>query len=294
MSPRVALCWLPSLVSGKILFAMYGVTSRAGGCNKGRLLEMVDNLRQQDVVDVYTFANAVSVIDSVSVSSLEDSNFLASFSDTYERERQHIVDEHVAAYCRLHACSYAKGGMHRHKGNKTIYWNPYTPAMTKNAVRQLYEEWRVSRYLARSNAKYDAVVAVTADIFPFYNISKGDVDAVKANEALVYGTRNTDANGFTNGFFLGSHSAMQKLLGRWDLGETLFPNAGDFEFQVRETFEKYGFRRVLFTGMPQEKCASFVKIRRSRQHNCVFGMKPRDEATLRRAGCLVSRRAKPP
>ena len=44
--------------------------------------------------------------------------------------------------------------------------------MTKNAVRQLYEEWRVSRYLARSNAKYDAVVAVTADIFPFYNISK--------------------------------------------------------------------------------------------------------------------------
>jgi len=98
------------------LFAMYGVTSRAGGCNKGRLLEMVDNLRQQDVVDVYTFANAVSVIDSVSVSSLEDSNFLASFSDTYERERQHIVDEHVAAYCRLHACSYAKGGMHRHKG----------------------------------------------------------------------------------------------------------------------------------------------------------------------------------
>ena len=116
MSPRVALCWLPGLVSGKILFAMYGVTSRAGGCNKGRLLEMVDNLRQQDVVDVYTFANAVSVIDSVSVSSLEDSNFLASFSDTYERERQHIVDEHVAAYCRLHACSYAKGGMHRHKG----------------------------------------------------------------------------------------------------------------------------------------------------------------------------------
>ena len=87
---------------------------------------------------------------------------------------------------------------------------------------------------------------------------------------------------------------MQKLLGRWDLGETLFPNAGDFEFQVRETFEKYGFRRVLFTGMPQEQCASFVKIRRSRQHNCVFGMKPRDEATLRRAGCLVSRRAKPP
>ena len=166
--------------------------------------------------------------------------------------------------------------------------------MTKNAVRQLYEEWRVSRYLARSNAKYDAVVAVTADIFPFYNISRGDVDAVKANEALVYGTRNTDANGFTNGFFLGSHSAMQKLLGRWDLGETLFPNAGDFEFQVRETFEKYGYRRVLFTGMPQEKCASFVKIRRSRQHNCVFGMKPRDEATLQRAGCLVSRRAKPP
>jgi len=81
----------PSLVSGKILFEMYGVTSRAGGCNKERLLEIVDNLRQQDVVDVYTFANAVSVIDSMSVSSLEDSNFLASFSNTYERERQHMV-----------------------------------------------------------------------------------------------------------------------------------------------------------------------------------------------------------
>lgn len=116
MTPKAVVCWLPSLVSGKLLFAMYGVTSRAGGCNKRRLLEMVEALRQQNVVDVYTFANAVSVIDSVSVSSLEDSNFLASFSDTYERERQHIVDEYVAAYCRLHACSYAKGGMHRHKG----------------------------------------------------------------------------------------------------------------------------------------------------------------------------------
>ena len=31
---------------GKLLFAMYGVTSRAGGRNRGRLLEMVEALRQ--------------------------------------------------------------------------------------------------------------------------------------------------------------------------------------------------------------------------------------------------------
>ena len=74
---------------------------------------MVDNLQQQDVVDVPRMPfQSLTACRSV----LEDSNFLASFSDTYERERQHIVDEHVAAYCRLHACSYAKGGMHRHKG----------------------------------------------------------------------------------------------------------------------------------------------------------------------------------
>ena len=140
----------------------------------------------------------------------------------------------------------------------------------------------MSRYLARSNAKYDAVVAVTADIFPFYNISKGDVDAVKANEALVYGTRNTDANGFTNGFFLGSHSAMQKLLGRWDLGETLFPNAGDFEFRFEKPSKNTGFGEYSSRACPRKNVPHLKRSDVVAQHNCVFGMKPRDEATLRR------------
>ena len=108
-----------------------------------------------------------------------------------------------------------------------------------NALRQLYSESRVGGWLRENLGRFDVAIACCPDLFFARHLNLTDVliaagrhpDSAAAGgaERLVYTTNLNDEGGITNGFYIGSPSALAPLLSRYHNLSTL---------DARETYEK--------------------------------------------------------
>lgn len=121
----------------------------------------------------------------------------------------------------------------------------YYPIQVINAVRQLYAESRVSDWLRRHKTDYDAVVVCGPDYFPVTSICIDDVKACMDNLDTVYTSDINDAQGYTNGFYIGHPEPIIKVMDRYKFIHEYMPCNKDYEYILKWAFEKHGIQRVV-------------------------------------------------
>jgi len=126
-----------------------------------------------------------------------------------------------------------------------IHIDNYYPVQVINAVRQLYAESRVSDWLRKHKEDYDAVVVCGPDYFPVTSICTDDVKACMDKRDTVYTTDINDAQGYTNGFYIGHPDPIIKVMDRYRFIHEYMPCNKDYEYILKWAFEKYGIQRVV-------------------------------------------------
>ena len=116
-----------------------------------------------------------------------------------------------------------------------------------NALRQLYSENRVAHFLRAHVLDYDVAIVCGADIYPALTINLNDVRHAATLLDGVYTTVVQDAEGYTNGFYIGHPLPMIRILRRWDELHSLAaisPLAHrDYERILKASFEMHHIRR---------------------------------------------------
>ena len=154
--------------------------------------------------------------------------------------RQSVVDAEIAVHCRQVA---RQNGCH-------FGAHPRGTRMFVNAMRQLYIERRVGQWVDRRADEYDVVVALTADYYTALDISLQDVRYAAQSESAVFTSAMSDleptavANGFANGFYIGTPLPVAKVMRRLDdakLWQPRPPHA--YESHLKRAFELHRIER---------------------------------------------------
>ena len=186
---------------------------------------------------------------------------------------QSAVDRELGAHCRAlpagHRCAYRyytpelwdeKRRRSSSKADKAAQRRRVT-----NALRQLYSERAVGRFLREHLEQYDVAIAVTSDAFLALPISVADVVAASRTPRAVWTTALNDAGnrsalqlarrrlhgkransdiGYTNGFYIGQPEALSMVLTRLDDVEIWrLPCSFDYETQLKHAFSLHSVER---------------------------------------------------
>lgn len=198
----------------RALLAIYGLQNRDQGCAVPSHLLLRDNLRSAGFhVDIFVYEmkpQMGDMIDGVSWSF----GSLQNISTIYQSESTSVVDESIFSKCGgedMPSCRFYKYGDHDPR---------YQPPLLIQALRQLYSEQVVARYLKlQAQDKYQVVVAVGSDIYFRHGIAKIDIrQAAQVREHLtwLYVSPNCYCGGYTNGFYMGNMSAVALAMDRFD------------------------------------------------------------------------------
>ena len=149
-------------------------------------------------------------------------------ADVIEEVRQADVDVIIDNKCTP-ACEFRQDYSETHK---------------RNAMRQLHTEFMVGTYVERVADQFDVVVVCTADARLARPLNMKHVqDAVASN--TVYTSEVNNADGYTNGFYLGPPRALLPVLKRY----LDFESADyDYEYTVKKAFDMHGIQHA-FTDM---------------------------------------------
>lgn len=172
------------------------------------------------------------------------------------------VDQEVARMCStartLHGphpgearCEYE--WVKPHRG-----WSPYTPEMTRNAMRQVYSEALVAALLRFSTAGYAVCAVISLDVYLPTALAPEDLrhdGRTAAGVVLVPG--NNPSGGITNGFYIGWPKNMAAIMDRFD--KSYFPEQ-DYEAQLKRAFVRQNVTHVLMSGDYSRK-HHFCKLR---------------------------------
>ena len=243
----------PPLQRKRVLVALYGLQNRDRGCAWPSQQRNVVDVLEGGGFAVDIFRYELLPPDGSNVDEIRwhpPSPRLPA--DFYRNNTYAQADKAVDAMCANIQCTYR-------------LWGSYSrPSVVTNAKRQLYTEWQVGRYLQAHAGRYDAAVALGSDIYVPRKISLFDIaTAVNVSKnASVFTTRNNDAGGYTNGFYLGGAQVLTRVLMRFaEPGN--FPEPSDYEHQLLRSFQRNGIvRRPLFNF--EGIYTSFAKLRHSR------------------------------
>ena len=141
-------------------------------------------------------------------------------ADVVEAQRQADVDKIVDAKCRP-TCRFR---------------SDYTDTHTRNAMRQLHTEYMVGTYVERVADQFDVVVVCTADARLARPPNMAHVrEAAAGTRAFTSQVNNAD--GYTNGFYVGAPRALLPVLKRYlDFESSDF----DYEYGVKRAFDMHG------------------------------------------------------
>tara|TARA_B100000035_G_scaffold145958_1_gene124315 strand:- start:15475 stop:16764 length:1290 start_codon:yes stop_codon:yes gene_type:complete len=199
---------------------------------------MIEPLELVYDVDVYVFNLDVgtTIVDGRSVNAM---NYNIIKMTYYEEYKQDELDDELDIL-------YQNGIMKMRRD--------YTAISIRNAVRQMYSECRVGRFLENNKDKYSAAVICGPDYYLLNTINMYDVQRCMSELDIVYTTDVNDGDGYTNGFYIGHLDPLIKVLKRYEIIEDLMPTTRDYEYLLKRTFEIYGISRKLTDML-------FVKIR---------------------------------
>ena len=212
-------------------------------------------------------ANATRVeIDGTKMEIKEADRWLSFYNSSYtEMHFAEDIDSHLRRQYGPHKQAF---------GGKSIHTQPfwradYKEETIRNALRMLFAEDRLSKYLASVHETTLAVV-YSADIVLNRAIKPCDVQRAYRNRHTVYLTANNDANGYTDGFYVGHVRAVSKVLSSLRHMHTYIRRGmihNDYEIILKSTFKETGVtRRTLSAfGFPFH---DFIKVRASGE---IFG-----------------------
>ena len=198
--------------------------------------------------------------------------------DAYDEVLQTEVDAEIDRICPGLACqTFDDYGARTHN--------------IRNAFRQLHSEMRVARFL-RSNvsrgldaSRYDAAIFLGPDFHLAMDVDVAAVRRAAAERGAVFTTRMNDADGYTNGFYIGHPVPLARVMSRFythtklmalELGQRYdgqrLPH--NYEVLLRRAFVRHKIQRLTTSGV-------FFKIR-ANGHPFWYGLRGQQLSSLSR------------
>ena len=223
----------------RICVCFFGVIGRSIRFTyKSILKNLIEPLKKDNRVDVYVFNLDVGtkLVDNYSINAMHYRIIKADYCEHYN---QYVLDKELQVYYRKGICRFSRG---------------YSLPRIRNAIRQMYSEYRVGMFLEKHINDYDSAIVCGPDYYLLQEIKIKDVEDSMNNDSSVYTTVVNDGQGYTNGFYIGSLNPMIKILKRYEILTELLPTNKDYEFLLKKTFEIHNISRKI-TNM------TFVKVR---------------------------------
>ena len=138
-------------------------------------------------------------------------------------------------------------------------------AIRRNALKQMYLESMVGRFLARNGSAFDAAVVIHSDFFALTSINASEVRAAAANRNVSYMSTALPAGGFTNGFYIGHPEPVAIFMRRAELYfkgrlRHIGGHGRGYEAHLRAAFVQHGLREAYSDFL-------FAKVRASASAN---------------------------
>ena len=111
----------------------------------------------------------------------------------------------------------------------------YGSIFSKNAIRQLYSEYRIGKFLEKNKSKYKLAVVCGPDYFIVNDINLNDVKKSLSIERCIYTSDQNDGSGYTNGFYFGKPNILEIILKRYEYFHTFSYNR-DYEYLLKQAF----------------------------------------------------------
>jgi hypothetical protein len=215
----------------KVILCFFGVVSRSIKFTYKNLEEKILNvLKEHYDVDIYVFNNNVekSLVDGIQQNNDDVTLLERTF---FEEKTQSLIDHDI----------------HNEITSKNIICRmryDYNEVTIQNSLRQMYSENQVGLFLEKHINKYKCAIVSGPDFFLLNNIIIEDVKK-SINNNHVYTTRVNDAQGYTNGFYIGSLKPLINILKRYSILEQLLPTPNDYEYLLKKSFEIYKIQRII-------------------------------------------------
>lgn len=212
----------------RAVICLYGVVPRSIKYTINSIKENVINvLEEYFYVSIYVFN--MNVENEVVDDTILDQNDIKLIQFNYfEEKKQKDFDLELSEKQK--------------KFNLTFRSN-YTSIITQNALRQLYSEYRVGKFLENNN--YDFAIAFSSDFFFANKLNIDDCLNSYGNTNILYGSIINEGQGFSNGFFFGNPKPLATIMKRFEKIESYLPINGDYEYLLKLSFERNNISRKI-------------------------------------------------
>lgn len=225
----------------KIVVCFFGVVARSAIYTyKNLYINIINVLKKKYDVDIYVFNNNVENT-KVDNKQLNNNDVKLFNADIYEEEKQSAIDKKIKKMIKI-------------KNIKTRMRKDYSENAIKNAIRQMYSEEKVGNFLKKNENKYKCAVICGPDYYLLDNINLQHVKNCINNDSIVYTTDVNNAQGFTNGFYIGTPNSCSKILKRYSILDKLLPKNKDYEYFLKQAFIIHSIKRLVTD-------TKFVKVR---------------------------------
>lgn len=120
----------------------------------------------------------------------------------------------------------------------------YPDFQIRNAVRQMYSEFRVGVFL-ENHPEIDIAIVCGPDFFIANKLNLQDIYNLESEKNIIYTTCMNDAQGYTNGFYIGKSLDLIKILKRFDKADIYLPTNTDYEHLLYKSFVENSISRKI-------------------------------------------------
>lgn len=208
-----------------IIFCLFGVIPRSIKKTWNSINSNIINiLKEKGInVDIYVFnLNVENTLVDNNLLNQEDIKIIPYAY--FEEEKQSRVDKIIEQKC-INSCKFRKD---------------YNDNTIKNAMRQLYSEYRVGKFIEQINniKKYDLAFVCGPDYYIANQININDI-LDSYNNNFLYTSQVNNADGITNGLYFGKIPEMINLLKRYNDFES---SNKDYEYTVLKAIKNYNIK----------------------------------------------------
>lgn len=210
----------------KIIVCFFGVISRSIQYTLDSLnTNVLKPLKDKYDVDIYLFNNNIGneKIDGKVVKHVKTPSFIVPVTHYEEMTQKEIdlcIDKDI-----------------KKKNIKVKFRGDYSATQMKNAIRQMYSEYKTGCFLKTVENKYKTAIVCGPDLFVANKININDVEKSMIDNH-VYTTHVNPAQGLTNGFYIGKPSFLGRILKRYQKLETFLPTDKDYEYILYQSFKR--------------------------------------------------------
>jgi len=225
----------------KVIICFFGVVSRSiKHTYKNLKQNIIDVIKKDYDCDIYVFNNYIDKgkVDNVSQNN-NDVNLLKP--DFFEQKKQSVIDREIKEHIKS-------------KNIRVKFRGDYSVKTIDNAIRQMYSEEKVGNFLDKHKKYYDCAVICGPDYYLLNKINLKHIANSINNDSIVYTTNINDAQGYTNGLYIGSLYPLITILKRYSILKNLLPTDKDYEYLLKKVFDDNKINRLVTD-------TKFVKIR---------------------------------